>query len=62
MSFSTLGDRKSVLSMIRRHCLEISRKDARKMMGIPEISSYFYMLVGKTENILTELKVNNTNN
>lgn len=39
-----------------------SDKDARKMMGIPEISSYFYMLVGKTENILTELKGNNTNN
>ena len=32
------------------------------MMGIPEISSYFYMLVGKTENILMELKGNNTNN
>ena len=32
------------------------------MMGIPEISSYLYTLVGKTENILTELKGNNTNN
>ncbi len=62
MSFSTLGDKKSFFHVIRRHCIDISNKDTRKMMGIPEISSYFYMLVGKTENILTELKGNNTNN